>query len=609
MRTRFASVQSVAQWTCDSVSSKDYALLHGSSSLTTSVSGRPGQSEPGSTSSWHAVLFFVALAATATLIPMFFLGNASGHDFQFHLASWMDVAGQWREGVIFPRWAEWANWGLGEPRFIFYPPASWLLGGALWSIMPGEIAPEIYIWLALIAAGMSMWKLSREWLPERQAASAAVLFAVNPYNLVIVYYRSDFSELLAGALFPLLVWGVWQIIDEGWRRVPLLAIIFAGIWLSNAPAAVIATYSLVLLLVVACVCGRNLKPMVLGGTAATVGFGLAAFYIFPALWEQRWVQIVQAISTNLQPGQNFIFTGSDNPEFLLFNWKISAVALGMILVTSIAAVFSARRRREFPQLWWILFMLGAVCVFLIFRPSALVWRHLPELAFVQFPWRWLEPLGVVFAFFLAASIGLFRARMEWWLAMAVLLSAVGTAGVLIARDTWWNGDDVPFLADAIGSGHGYEGTDEYTPIGADRYQLPGAIADSTETPTTPPNPRVARFDPHSEKVVPAEDMQFQVKQWSAERKIFLVQADESVTIALRVLNYPAWEVRVDGFPVRATSASVTDQLLLALPRGDHLVDARFRRTWDRSVGDSISVFSAVILVAFACIFRKRRPAT
>ncbi len=76
------------------------------------------------------------------------------------------------------------------------------------------------------------------------------------------------------------------------------------------------------------------------------GFGLAAFYILPAAFERRWVQIGQAVSDNLQPVHNFLFTQRNDPDFVLFNWKVSWVALGLILVTDRGRAFAARRRRE-----------------------------------------------------------------------------------------------------------------------------------------------------------------------------------------------------------------------------------------------------------------------
>jgi hypothetical protein len=556
---------------------------------------------------------FASLAASAVVAPMLFLGNASGHDFQFHLASWLDVAGQWREGILFPRWAEWANWGFGEPRFIFYPPGSWTLGAALGFLLPWRMAPGAFIWLALVLSALSMWRLASEWLPHRQALIAGILFALNPYHLVIVYYRSDFAELLASALFPLLVLGAISVVRDGWKRGPSLALVFALIWLSNAPAAVIATYSLLLLLVVGCAIRRDIRPLLPGAAAMAGGLSLAAFYILPAAWEQRWVQISQALTQNLRPLENFLFTHSNDPEFVLFNWKVSAVALGAILVTAIAAVFSARYRRDFLQLWGMLLALAFASAFLMFSPSLFLWRHLPKLQFVQFPWRWLVPLDVSLAFFVAASL---RSATKQWLGWIAILIATGALGTAFVKDTWWDSEDIPVLANAIHSGQGYEGTDEYQPLGCDRYQLPGqppASADSSDapTPTLGPSlaiavPKIGKIDLESGAITPLNNEELHLELWTAETKFLTTNTSQPVSLALRLINYPAWEIQEDGRVAHADSLPETAQLSAQVPAGKHPVNVHFQRTWDRSAGGVISIVSAFLLLGFASKSRQNR---
>ena len=548
-------------------------------------------------------LLLVAVAATAVIAPMFFLGNASGHDFQFHLASWLDVAGQWREGTFFPRWAEWANWGYGEPRFVFYPPASWMLGATLGTLLPWKVAPGAFIWLALVLAGYSMWRFAREWLTPHEAAAAAVLYAVNPYHLIIVYYRADFAELLASALLPLALCGMVRLLRQGWRGVHFLAVPFALIWLANAPAAVLATYSLMLLFFVACILRRNLRPLLLGGVSMAAGFGLAAFYIFPAAYEQRWVQIRQVLADLLSPEQNFLFTHAIDPEFLFFNWKVSGVAMGVMLVTGIAAVIVARRRRELPEIWWMLLALGSATVLLMFPPSMFLWRVLPKLEFVQFPWRWLGVLDFVFAFFLAAAIG--RAKRPWLggLAIAIVLTTLASA---LVYDGWWDSEDIPVLTKSIQTGRGYEGTDEYQPLGSDRYELPGS--DPQGEIIGKPAPRIQDFDVETSAFKPAPDGTVRVERWTANEKRLTTASATPVTLALRLLDYPGWRAQVDGKSVQPGAAPETAQMLVALPAGAHEVEVEFTSTWDRITGAIISAIFAILLVAYTFFMRAPRKA-
>lgn len=549
---------------------------------------------------WFAAFGVSLVTAILVVSPFFRLGTASGHDIAFHASSWLDVAGQWKEGILFPRWCEWANNGFGEPRFIFYPPLSWMLGAALGIVAPWSAVPGVFIVLAQTLAGLSMFALARRFFSISAALFAAACYGANPYALLVAYMRSDFAEQLAWAFLPVLLLAALQLsglienrCHSTARVTAIFALLFAGVWLSNAPAGVLASYSMALLFAWATIAEKSFSPLWRGAGGLALGFGLTCFYVVPAAYEQRWVNIGQALSSGLQPAQNFLYTTINDPEHNLFNWIASSVAILLKVLTWTAAILAyqdlrkAESSREKKGLWQTLLVLGAAATFLMIRPSAIFWEHLPELQFAQFPWRWMGILAVPYACFGAAAVS--RRRIAWIWGCIVVFAVAGTATFLV-RKAWWDSDDIPSLQDAIENRQGFDGTDEYDPSGDDRSNLP---------PKAPPF-RILPTEEGANAAVPKAEIR--ISRWTAEDRELGVTSTQPLRLAIRLLDYPAWRSQVDGQAVTPQHPEDSGQLVLPLSTGAHRISIRFQRTLDRTIG---GILSLVSLMACGAFLRKR----
>ncbi|HEY6268518.1 MAG TPA: hypothetical protein VIX11_09500 [Candidatus Acidoferrum sp.] len=559
-----------------------------SAELSNRMDGIPGNR------AWWLALGVSLCTALLIVAPFFWLGNASGHDFGFHAASWLDVAGQWKEEIFFPRWTEWANYGFGEPRFIFYPPLSWMLGAALGSVLPWNAVPGAFILIVQTLAGLSAFALARRFLPDRAALFGAACYAANPYALVIIYMRSDFAEQLACALIPLVVLtalhlcGLAEIRRRSWpRSMGLFGAAFAAVWLCNAPAGVLASYSVALIIAWAAFEERTLRPLWRGAGGLALGFGLMSFYLLPAAYEQRWVNITQALSSGLQPSDNFLYTMTNDPEHNMFNWIASSVAVLLMVMTGIAGIAARREtvqegsREETKKLWRALLVLSAVAVILMIRPSAFLWMHLPKLRFVQFPWRWMAILAVPYAYFFAAAIA--QGRRKWLWVVVVILVTESTATFLVQK-AWWDSEDIPVLRGAIAADQGYEGTDEYDPLGDDHYNLP------EKTPRVQVLPAEG-----SDAIAPKPEIH--IDQWTAEEKNVRVTSYVPLKVGLRLLDYPAWRVQLNGKLTSPERGETNSQMIFSVGPGTQRITVRFVRTPDRKLGIAISMAAVLILLA------------
>jgi 6-pyruvoyl-tetrahydropterin synthase related domain len=445
------------------------------------------------------------------------------------------------------------------------------------------VTASVYLWIALVAAGVSMFLLARRWLGRRDAIFAAVLYAANPYHLVIVYWRSAFAELLASCLVPLLLLFVLKATDNARRSILPLGLVLAAAWLTNAPAAVMIHYSLALLLIFFAWKQRSPRLLFVGAAAVALGALLPAFYLFPAIYEQRWINIAQAVSAGSRPADNFLFIHTTDADHDNFNRIISWVAtleMGAVIVAAWGANWWRETKREF---WSALLGWAMACGVLMVPVSALLWQFLPKMQFMQFPWRWLLCLSMIFSLFVTLGI-----RRWWWRgAVCVVSILVVIAAWHRVQAPWWdNASDLREMQDNMESGAGYEGTDEYTPAGGE----PGSINKEARNVTVDGPAHAA----------------IHVSRWNAESKMFTAEMSAPDRLALRLFHYPAWIVEVNGRVVDTRVNPDTGQMLVPVEAGMNHVQVRFVRTWDRAVGGWISV-SAVMLMIVWLLLRPSRP--
>jgi len=209
--------------------------------------------------------------------------------------------------------------------------------------------------------------------------------------------------------------------------------------------------------------------------------------------------------------------------------------------------------------------------------SNLLWQHLPKLRFVQLPFRWLLCMNAALAILLTLAARRWTAR---WLASAVLLAAVIVAGYRIQPPWWETASDVREMSDALADGTGYEGTDEYVPAGADSYELNKSLPLVSDDAGAP---------------VPS-----QMLAWRPMEKHFLVHAAAPQNLTLRLFNYPAWDVVVNGKRTKTRTTDVTGLLVVPIDAGNNDVQIYFRPTIDRRIGNFVSLISlAGLIVAWA----------
>jgi hypothetical protein len=574
----------------------------------------------------------ILLAAFVAIMPLLWRGPSCGHDFNVHLVSWLDAQNSWRQGIAYPHWTPSPNYGAGEPRFVFYPPLTWMLGAALGFVLPWSFVPIALTFLLLAGAGLATRALALQALDNDVATLAGCTAIFSCFSLFTGYERTSYPEFAGGFWLPLLLLFALRSRRPAatlFRRacdgstVPL-AIALAGAWLSNAPLGVMASYLLAAVAIASALLNRSFAPALRGALAAILGLGITAFFWLPAALERSWVDISQATD---DPSYNFenswLFAHHANPLLVLHDvvlHRASIIAVTMIAV-AVAGIVVSWQRGTLPAqkssaslLWWIPLVLIPIVVFVLLFPiSRPVWYLLPELRYLQYPWRWLEAVEAPMAIFFAAAVWPLKKHARWAAGaacVAAFIAATAYAGTSFFQ-VCYPEDSVKATVATYHANAGFEGLYEYEPPSADETLIAQGLPDAclvSDPATTLGQPTEPDENPTWSAAQGACEATYATHHTHPEHLHFHAMVPHPGFIVLRLLSYPAWQIRVNGRIVSDLPKRDDGLIAVPVPEGKVVVSAKWTSTQDVIASRWIT-FIALVLLALLWFVEHRRRGT
>ena len=360
--------------------------------------------------------------------------------------------------------------------------------------------------------------------------------------------------------------------------------------------------------------------------AAVLGLGLAAIYWLPAAFERNWVDIKQATQ---DPGYNFennwLFAHSTNPLLALHDailHQVSWIAVSMIVI-AVAGIAISWLRGTLPtaksaasRLWWIpvAAIPLVVCLFL-FPVSRPLWLLLPEMRFLQYPWRWLEAVEAPMAIFVVIAIWPSGRRAR--ATVLVVCAAVFVASTTYAAKAFFQ---VCYPEDTVASvlfdyrvGAGFEGMYEYEPPGGDDSSIATGLPDACLV--SDPSIVLGKPDPDDPDANPIWSLDqgscqatfttLHGNQTNPEHREMRATTSHAGYLILRLVSYPVWSIRVNG-QLQAALPKRNDGLIaVPVPQGPIDLTVDWTTSPDVVAGRWVSAISVLFLFALWWVERRR----
>ncbi|MGI6278906.1 MAG: hypothetical protein ACOYJ8_03840 [Patescibacteria group bacterium] len=548
--------------------------------------------------SWPKGLALLLLLVAFVFVHRFFFssGSFSTHD-GVHFIRLYNLEKVLNEGQFPPRWLPDLGKGYGYPFFNFYPPLAYLVG-LLFRFFGTSftLAVNLSFVLAGLLGFLGMFFLAKSLFGFWGAVTAALFWLFLPYRALDLYVRGSLAEYWGMNLLPLVFYLAKRLFDLPTlkRLFPFVLGLFLLLIAHNGVALVGLFWLFIFVLFLFVIDRQSFFEKIRHQgifffSSFLLAFGLAAFFILPAILEKDLTQIAQMTSDYYSYENHF---PSLRQLFISRFWDYGGSVLGpedkmsfqighLHWLTALVALFFLIKKVVFEQkkFWserknfWLMFFLISFWgfAFLAHQRSNLFWRIFPFLAFLQFPWRLLIFVG--FSASVLAGFWAKWAKKRLWFVFIFL-------ALLILNFTYFRPQDFQNFED-----------EDYLSSPLWKYQQREFLTD---------------YLPKTVEEVPQDHFENPLLVTGAETNINLNQADKLIfgvvsggeeEVIIKRFYFPGWQAKIDNKPTSITT-NKNGFMVLSLPEGESLVEVVFKNTPTRTIANQISLFSWGVFLFF-----------
>jgi hypothetical protein len=359
-----------------------------------------------------------------------------------------------------------------------------------------------------------------------------------------------------------------------------------------------------------------------------LGLGLAAIYLIPAAYERRYVQIAMAILPGLRIQDNFLFHHTSDILHDQVLHTASLIAIILITITTVVLLIAYFRHQHPPSqsklnqepeesakssssrpersevesppyfdnssttlmpsqtpraLLLSLTTLTMAITLLLTPLTTFIWSHIPELAFLQFPWRLLAIQAAILSLAAALALRPLKLNPIPTAALTLTIAAALTYPAYIAFHQPCDDEDtVQARQSLFHSNQGTDPTDEYTPTTADNDSLAHT------------NPAFwLSFDPNAK--APNAKAPASFTPSPAPTHLTLNSPIPQVLI-LNLRDYPTWRITLNQTLITTREQRDDGLLAIPIPAGSSSVSITYVQPLDQSIGYAVTLISLLLLL-------------